>query len=283
MIPSRNEGDLLSRTVQVMRESLPPTAEVIVVDDGSEPPVSGQELAPWNVRLIRASGLGPARSRNLGAFDARGDVLVFADAHVSPEVGWWPPFAELLQSDAVGAVAPVISVEGNPDSKGYGLRWRGASMDVEWLPPAGQQPACEVPLLPGCFLAMRREVFQACGGFDSGLHRWGSEDEEISVRLWLRGYELRLLRQVSVAHVFRRVHPYPVRWATLLYNRLRVAALHFNGERFGRVVNALRNHAGFEAAMARLADSDVWARRSGWKSLRQRPDDWFFQKFGLNF
>ena len=48
---------------------------------------------------------------------------------------------------------------------------------------------------------MRRHVFEAVGGFDGGMTGWGWEDQEISLRLWLLGYELRLVPEVTVEGV----------------------------------------------------------------------------------
>jgi GT2 family glycosyltransferase len=40
----------------------------------------------------------------------------------------------------------------------------------------------------GAFLAMRRSLFEECGGFDAGLFGWGAEDSELCARLWMLGH-----------------------------------------------------------------------------------------------
>ena len=179
----------------------------------------------------------------------------------------------------MGAAAPAIADMDTPHLRGYGLHWTGPQLDVEWLKREGDQPY-PVPLLPGGCLAMRRDTFEAVAGFDEGMIRVGSEDSEMSLRLWLLGYELRLAPGVEVAHLFRDEHPYPVAWGAVLHNELRIAFLHFAPQRIARVVEALHDYEGFAHGVALTVESDVAARRSELRSRRVRDDDWFFRRFG---
>ena len=214
LIPALNEGDHLRRTVECARALTPPETEILVVDDGSSDGCADFLRVPGAPALLAApeddgARLGAARARNKAAGLARGDVLVFLDAHVDLEAGWLDALLSALAEPGVGAAAPAIAVRGKPESVGYGLRWHSASLGIEWLPPASEHPYA-VPLLPGACIAIRRDVFLACGGFDRNLVQWGSEDAELSLRLWLLGYELRVVPAVVVGHLFRERHPYAV-------------------------------------------------------------------------
>ena len=153
---------------------------------------------------------------------------------------------------------------------------------MAWLGRQGAAPY-PVPLLPGCFLGMRRDVFEATGGFDPGMIRWGSNDNEISVRLWLLGYELWLVPQIAVDHFFRDRHPYAVGWTSVLHNALRLSFVHFDRQRFAQVVHALRERQDFPDALAQMLHSDAIARRDLLVSRRSRDCDWFFRKFQINW
>jgi GT2 family glycosyltransferase len=128
---------------------------------------------------------------------------------------------------------------------------------------------------------MRRDVFEAVGGFDPGLVIWGMEDAELSLRLWTLGYECALVPAVDVAHLFRPAHPYRVDWEVVLHNLLRVAAVHFGGARIERLVACLTANSAFPAAFARLAAGDAWARRAAFQAERRYDDDWFFRRFDM--
>lgn len=281
VVISRNEGSFLRRTVDNLIDTLPSDAEIIVVDDASTD--HSADRLPRRVLLHRAKGLGVAKSRNFGGKLATGDILIFADAHLGLDTNWWRPLTEQLEHPRVGAVAPGIAKWRDDGKYGWGIKFKGPQMEVSWFRRRPKGPTA-VPILPGCCLAMRRDVFErAGGGWDSSLQQRGNVDNEVSVRLWLLGYELLIVPDVLVRHRFRKTSPFPVGWPQYLHNRLRLAFVHFGPERLARVVSSLRNYPGFGEAMAMLIDGDAGARRRELFSLRARDDDWYFDKFRLHW
>lgn len=59
--------------------------EVIVVDNGSEPPLRLPEIRPRHTRLLVCATPGRARARNAGLAAATGDVIHWMDSDVVPE------------------------------------------------------------------------------------------------------------------------------------------------------------------------------------------------------
>ncbi len=277
VIVSLNEP-LLRATVENLRATLPVSSEIIVVDDGSTDASTDSLPSGGPVRLVRTKDLGVSKARNLGARVSRGRNLVFADAHVTAERGGWSPLLELLADPSVGAASATITDMVRSECAGIGLRLTGPDLAVEWICPEGTAPR-EVPLLAGCFWAMRRDVFERIGGFDEGMIRWGCEDTELSIRLWLMGYRVLSAPQVEVRHLFREEIPYPLEWSWIQHNKLRLSFLHFSDDRRRRVLGALRTAEGFDAGMALLAQGDVSARRAEFGARRIHPDQWFFEKF----
>ena len=113
-----------------------------------------------------------------------------------------------------------------PQRRGFGLYLTGPDLHARWRGRQGLEPYA-VPILPGCFLAMRRETFARTMGFDSGMRQLGGNDNELSCRFWLLGYELLVVPAIEVGHVFREKAPYEAKWAALVHNRLRMAFVHF--------------------------------------------------------
>src|SRR5215210_2924280 len=94
VIPAHNEGDSLQRTVHALLATLPADGEIVVVDDGSSDGCADflDSGYPAVRRLRPPVRLGAPAARNAGARDARGELLVFCDAHVIPPFGWADPF-----------------------------------------------------------------------------------------------------------------------------------------------------------------------------------------------
>lgn len=276
IVVTLNEGDLLRQTVEHLERSLPPESEILVIDDGSTDGSVDGLVGRDQVRILQTPGVGVARARNAGGRAAAGDVLVFADAHIAMEPGCWEPLVQELQDPRVGAVNPAVCDLRDPVDTGYGMCFGGFDLSSAWLYDAPADPR-PVPLLIWACAAMRKSLFDESGGFDEGMIRWGSIDNEMSVRLWLEGYELRVVPSVRMAHLFRASLPHPMTWSAALHNRLRLALVHFDMDERARVVDALRGDPDFPQAVALTADGDIGARRRTLEKRRVRDSAWWFQ------
>ena len=79
-----NEGSNLRRTVENLQSTLNGNSEILVVDDGSDDGCADYLAAgDASVRLVRSDHLGVAAARNFGAAQTSGDIIVFADAHIT--------------------------------------------------------------------------------------------------------------------------------------------------------------------------------------------------------
>ncbi|MGI6492503.1 MAG: glycosyltransferase family 2 protein [Pelotomaculum sp.] len=286
IIPCKNEGGHVKMTVDSMLAAQPPGGvEIIVVDDQSqddccrflktEPGYSG-------VRYLATTGLGAAGARNYGAAAAKGEYLVFCDAHIAVPEGWLEKLLGTFSDPAVAAVAPAIGSLANPKAVGYGQTWNDR-LETIWLPAPPLQQSTRAPLLPGGCLAVRRQLFHKAGGFDRGFIIWGYEDVELSLKLWLFGYELYVNPGVKILHLFRKKHPYRVTFDHVNYNLLRMAYSHFNDERINKVITLIKEHTGAEKILRRVLKSGVLKQRQAYLSKRQRDDDWFMAEFKIPF
>lgn len=282
ILPASNESVLLERTVNQFVATLPPNCEVIVVDNGSIDGSADFLVANprENVHLIQTPDmLGVAGARNRGLDLARGEIVVFADAHLDLPERWWEPLVATLRRPEVGVVGPGIGVMGLPQAPiACGQRIADSKLRLQWLPWKGRDPY-PVPTLGGGMMAMRHETLKKAGAFDTGMPQWGSEDLELCVRYWLLGYEVWVAPAVSVLHYFRKTNPYKVETSVVTHNLLRVALLHFSAPRLTRVFDTMKSNTKFSHAFVHAVDSDVWQKRAEFASQRVRDDDWLFKKF----
>lgn len=282
VVISLNEGRELQRTVENFDDTLPAGSEIVVIDDGSSDGSADQVVSRrGRIRLLRVQNYGVARARNLGAREARGDVIVYADAHLQLEADWWRPMVEVLKDPKVGGVAPGITGY-RPGRIGYGLKFQDARLEVRWRRRKPRGPVA-APIIPGCCFATRRDVIEDTGGWDDGQLQRGNVDNEGCVRFWMLGYELMITPDTVVAHKFRKRSPYRVGWPEFLFNRLRLAFVHFNPQRLGKVVAALRNYPDFGQALALLAASDIAERRRKVDARRVRDDNWYCDRFNMSW
>jgi glycosyltransferase involved in cell wall biosynthesis len=155
IVPAYNEEFLLPATLRALTSAaavLGHAAEVIVVDDGSTDRTA--EIArEMDARVVSVNLRHIAGARNAGGRAATGDVLVFVDADTIV-----PP---TIVRDAVSAI------ERGAVGGGAGVRYRAAEARwavvvtaiVMWIMRRAKWAA-------GCFVFVRRDVFDRVGGFD---------------------------------------------------------------------------------------------------------------------
>lgn len=286
VINSRDEGHWLRDTVENLADTLPSDREILVVDDGSED--GSADFLRRNRKLARLirnpSPLGMPVARNRGARRSTGGVIVFSDAHMRYGRDWWRPLVDTLERPKVGAAASIVGATNNDAPPfGYGFTLPRPDLAPAWIAKPKTNRMLPSLFLPGCCLGMKREVFEATGGYDEGFRTRGSVDAELGIRFWLLGYENWMAPASQVWHHFRVNAPYPVPHTDAIHNRLRTALVHFSYWRVTQVVQALSADDCVGPALLEVVKGEVAARRSELFAKRIRDDDWLFQKFGIDW
>jgi GT2 family glycosyltransferase len=183
--------------------------DVVVVDDGSDPPLELPGIRPARTRLVRApdhgDGWGRANALHLGVLHSAGDIihwldadmLVFAD-HVAAQARWhhvipyavtlghkrfvdvdpggpgWPKPADVAAACAAGTADRLFDVQASQPHDYVEELIRRSD---------GLRSGDHLSFLAhvGATAAVRRELYLATGGLDTGL-RLG-EDTEFGYRL----------------------------------------------------------------------------------------------------
>ena len=192
--------------------------EVVVVDDGSEPPLAPRASSSLALRVVRRErdGFGLARARNAGVRAAAGDILVFLDGDVIAEAGLVRAHARWHH--AVGDALSVgfcnyVSAAGLDAAAVRGRRgslaelFAGRAFDPPWLERHMARTAELTSRHPDLFRAVTghnmgisRAFFEEVGGFGESFTRYGGEDTEFAYRAQVRGALLTPVRDALGWH-----------------------------------------------------------------------------------
>jgi GT2 family glycosyltransferase len=195
VIPTYRAPEYLDVTLgSVMPQAAAAGAEVIVVSDGPDP-ANAEVTERHGARLITLedhAGLNTARNTGIDA--ARSDLIVFIDQDIAAPDGW-------LDAIIAGAAAhPELEVFGGP------IRPRLEAA----LPACGRHAVpittldagsvdCDVPMVWGANMTMRRSAFVRVGMFDPALLGRGDEEEWL-MRHLAAGGRIRYLAAAGLDH-----------------------------------------------------------------------------------
>ena len=284
VIPTLNEGANLVDTVRyVLLNSGAELLEVVIADDGSSDGSAEairEEFGEAPVRIVPGGG-GVARSRNAGARVAKGEVLVFLDGHCYVPEGWLRPLTEALEADDAGLAGPAFTSIRDPRMRACGVTWRDPSLGNVWLPCTDS--VAPVPFHIGACQAVRAGAFWDAGGYDEGMTKWGSEDIELCLRMWLLGYAVLAQPATLVYHLFRTSRSYDVDARLIMYNHLRLALLHFDETTLDKIVGQMLAFPEVEKSLAMAMTDGTWQRRQELLARRKRSFEWFRRRFGMTF
>eukprot|EP00438_Fugacium_kawagutii_P026056 Skav224818 [mRNA] locus=scaffold21:184166:195508:+ [translate_table: standard] len=139
--------------------------EIIVVDDGSNPPL--QELFQKDQKRLDQDGDPACRLRFLRHNTTTG--LMAAKLTGGREAGMEGDYELMImqESKARGDVIAFIDCHCSPQ-----LNWHQVDADFKWF----DDESDFVPTISGGLVAMGRAWFNLTGGFDEGMHGWGGEN-----------------------------------------------------------------------------------------------------------
>ncbi len=214
IIVTWNGRPLLERFLPSVLATEYPNFEVVVADNASEDGTAAWLAAshPEVVVVQHPENWLFARGNNAAVPSASGDVLCFLNNDVEVPPGWLRPLVDTLDDPDVVAVQPKLLQYGDRqrfeyagasggflDAYGYPFT-RGRLFDT-LEPDHGQyDDARDVFWATGAALVVRREAFEAAGGFDEsfGMHM---EEIDLCWRLQRAGGRIRVEPASEVYHL----------------------------------------------------------------------------------
>jgi glycosyltransferase involved in cell wall biosynthesis len=289
IVPARNEGERVAHTVEsiVDASSHPPDIEIVVVDDASSPadrPIVPDVVRGVPVRVVRSRRhLGVGGARNLGAREARGDVLFITDAHVTVSDGW---DREIVRLMSPGRILAATIRDSNSTWRGYGCRLVVPHMGTHWnVERPDGEVAVQVASSAGTVL--ERSLFNDIGGYDEGMLVYGGYEPEFSLRAWLAGAEIVTAPGIEVSHRFKppgeRVHFSGKVRTYLVHNCLRFGVVYLPEVMILEMVrlHGLEFPSHIRNALQLLEQRGAWERRQEMARTLRYDFAWFVRRFNL--
>lgn len=197
VIPTFNRHEKLAETVRCVREQTLPAAdyEIIVVDDGSTPPVvlaDHPRGVPTSV--IRLGGRERSAARNAGAAAARGELLVFVDNDVLLPPTFLESYLKAHESWSDALLVGAIRLPEGSLAHPF-VRFRQALED-DGGTAAGLTDAKNFCAAGN--MAIPRDRFRVLDGFDLGIV--SGEDQDLALRHTSAGGRIAYVPEARVIH-----------------------------------------------------------------------------------
>jgi GT2 family glycosyltransferase len=198
VVPVYNGGEAFRQCLMSLAALQPPPMEVIVVADGDTDGSwkMAEEFGARMIRLPTSSG-GPARPRNIGALQAKGDCLFFVDADVCVYPDTLGHVAEVFHRNP-DLTALIGSYDDTPAAKNFLSQYK--NLFHHYVHQTAQK---EASTFWGACGAIRREIFLEIGGLDEKYHCPSIEDIELGYRLKKEGHQIQLCKDIKVKHLKR--------------------------------------------------------------------------------
>jgi mycofactocin system glycosyltransferase len=192
VVPARGRGPRVA--------SAPGDPSVLVVDDGSDPPLDLAATDAATATLRRDRSGGPAAARNTGWRATTAPLVAFVDADCAPAPGWLDALLPHFADPQVAAVAPRVASE---PGAGTLARYEERHSPLDLGVVEGRvAPMTRISYVPATALVVRRSALEEAGGFDEDL-RFG-EDVDLVWRLVASGHRVRYDPRSVVVHEPRR-------------------------------------------------------------------------------
>ncbi|MBL9009700.1 MAG: glycosyltransferase family 2 protein [Alphaproteobacteria bacterium] len=216
VIPTRNRADLLGRCLASLLERTAYERLRIIVADNDSDEVAARRLLDWvaadpRVRVVPAPGaFNYAAICNAAAGQGEGEIVVFLNNDVEAlDPGWLTALVDLAVRPGVGAVgAKLLYPDGTIQHAGIVLGLNDAAGHLYRRAPGGASGyggalgRCRrVSAVTGACLAVRRDLFEAVGGFDASAFPVEYNDIDLCLRLGERGFATMWTPQAVLCHL----------------------------------------------------------------------------------
>lgn len=297
VFPTFQDCDEAVATATSIRETAGDLVKIVCIDDGHDAPNFTKEL---NVTYLKNSQrIGSPASRHLGAMIANRDYIVQCDSHVRFCIGWFEQLQRGIEAHP-GAVfcAKMLALETgcmeleNHKGSYHGATWcfngmennRPKIFEAVWN---NFQPGdlYELPAVMGSTYAYPREFYLKLSPHRF-LRSFGLEEESLSLKTWLAGGEIRMMKEFVIGHKFRTAKErpqYSIKRHELIYNKIFLILTCLPKQYQERLIGRFKQDGDFRMAMSLIRNDAhlIEVEREHNRQIFTVSFDDFLKKFNL--
>lgn len=293
IIPVLNDNDEVNLTIKSIRETTPNSVEILVIDDGSDIPVV---LDDKDVKLFRFNDrLGAGQARHFGAVNAQSKHLLFIDSHMRFETGWyenamcrvigeentlWCGACLGLDSSMMNVKTP-IGVYTGADLVLY-KQSNNTIFDGVWKSDVVDSDDYEISCVMGACYFIHRDWYFHIRGLEQTM-MWGSEEPILSIKTWLAGGKVRLMKSVRIGHKFRSSASYSTNVSHVYYNKFAYSYMLLPIDMYNTIISKFPNDGNKIAALQLIEQnkSKLDEEKKYYISIFKHNIYWLCNKFGI--
>lgn len=206
IIPTFNGSKRISNTINsLLKQDFQGDVEIIVVNDGSIDETK-EILNKFNekkiiIRIIDQNNSGPAKARNNGVQNAKGNIILFIDDDCIPEKKWISKMLMPFEDNSV------VAAKGAYKTNQKSIVANFVQLEYE-NKYSKLRKYNQIDTIDTYSAAFRKDIFIQEGGFDETFPVACAEDFEFSFRLSGKGYKMVFIPDVYVYHQ----HPDKFSW-----------------------------------------------------------------------
>ncbi len=197
IIPARDSESVLDECLRALKASSYPVHEIIVVNDGSMDRTSSI-AKQHSVRIVDLScPYGANYSRNRGAAEASGDILLFLDSDVVVQANTIQHIMSYFSENSVDAIVGLYSLK----HRHHNLASQYKNL---WIRFSYLKSGPHIDWIFGAVSAIRKSAVWKVKGFDRRLlMEHGGDDLELGKRMTASEHNILLKPEIEVEHLKR--------------------------------------------------------------------------------
>jgi glycosyltransferase involved in cell wall biosynthesis len=309
----RNEGSEPGMTVKSILETCDNSrVEILAINDCSDEETDFSRYP--QVRYIgNKKRLGVTACRDSGVDEARSENVLIIDGHMRfRKDNWLEKGIDAVEKNP-GSIFCTTSVDigpGNFDLKqtvlpinhglpyyvGCGLKLfltrkgnpsRPANyrniIESKWAEERDGK-IYQIPCLMGSNYFFKKTWYQKLHGF-RGLMTWGNSEPFLSLKSWLAGGDIKIIKDIEIGHLYRKKNPNAVPSGHIIYNKAVTAKILFTPAFARELIHFLEDTPDVDKAKELLKTNagEIEAERSYFKTIAKLSQTTCFKKLGIDY